>query len=174
MTRCIREQCIAVLTSDYHVPTLLQAIETYPITCVLWLGPTFFAPEPSLISVADSLRSRGGYQLVSRGDHTESVTTLLKSFGAMVDDLYQDGLIDISENITVEGIPDLDGRMTWVFSRPMSPDDLTFKDRHALFASAGFGCYRKDNRWEVDCSLDGFWIIQRDQAPIPFYREVTG
>jgi hypothetical protein len=167
--RRIREQCILVSTSDYLIADICQAIETYPITCVLWLGPTFFTPMPSLVSTANMLRSRRGYQVISKGDHEESVTSLLRSFGPEVDELYQDGLIDPAEDMTVEGIPGINGKMTWLFQQ--NPNEPPITERHTLVSGGVFGCFMQNGHWSVDTNLDGFWVIQRDHAPIPFYRE---
>jgi hypothetical protein len=156
--RRIRERAILVATSDSI--DVCDAIVSYAVNCVLWLTPTFNHPESTLARVAAVLEYVGGYQMLT--------ADAIQQYGPKAHELYKDGLLDLSESTTVAGIPDSTGRMTWHFSLPT--DEL--QEMHSLYVSPGFGCHRVNDFWQVFCNKNGFWVIQKDQAPIPVYQEV--
>lgn len=81
-----------------------------------------------ILQVARDLRKQGGYQIISRGNHDhrwikkldnhENMEGLVSSIAPDLGVLMAEGELVVSDNPTLEGIPDENGRMTWVFTHP--------------------------------------------------------
>lgn len=78
--------------------------------------------------VAADLREYDGYQIISRGNHDyrwikklgdhERMTGLVSSISPELGKLILDGEIVVSDNPSLEGIPDASGKSTWLFTHP--------------------------------------------------------
>jgi hypothetical protein len=78
--------------------------------------------------IAKDLEPFNGFQMISRGNHDhrwikkldefENMEGLICSISPDVACLVRDGLIDVSDNPTLEGVPDASGNMTWLFTHP--------------------------------------------------------
>ncbi len=154
--RTIPEQRILV-SADTHLPyvdrdllaTMREAIHRFDIQCVLHLGDLFDMHKFSsygqtdhsltwqqekeiasniILQLARDLRVRGGYQIISRGNHDyrwikklgdhERLTGLVSSISPDMGILIKEGDIVIADNPTLEGVPDENGRNTWLFTHP--------------------------------------------------------
>ncbi|GHO45153.1 metallophosphoesterase [Ktedonospora formicarum] len=81
-----------------------------------------------ILQIAADLRQTGGYQVISRGNHDyrwikklgdhERMTGLVSSISPDLGILIKEGDIVVSDNPTLEGVPDKNGSMTWVFTHP--------------------------------------------------------
>ena len=154
--RTIHETRILV-ASDAHLPyvdrgllaTMREMIHRLDIQCVLWLGDLFDMHKFSgygqtdysltwekekeiasniILQVGRDLRKRGGYQIISRGNHDyrwikklgdhEKMTGLVSSISPDMGILIKEGELVISDNPTLEGVPDENGKSTWLFTHP--------------------------------------------------------
>ncbi|GCE23879.1 hypothetical protein KDK_76790 [Dictyobacter kobayashii] len=91
-----------------------------------------------LLLIDEDLEKTGGYQMISRGYHdqlwlnrhseTEDMRTLIRNLDPAIATLMQEGRISISDQSTLEGIPNSQGEMTWLFTHPLHYISVPFQN----------------------------------------------
>ncbi|WP_126602320.1 hypothetical protein [Dictyobacter aurantiacus] len=125
-----------------------------------------------LMLINEDLERVGGYQMISRGYHdhlwlnrhtgTEDMRSLVRNLDPTVATLMQQGRISISDSATLEGIPDVRGEMTWVFTHSLhyvstlfqTPREFAKREqKHCIAAHAHYFDVVRDEE-------QAFWIVE--------------
>lgn len=150
-----------------------------------------------ILQVARDLRANGGYQVISRGNHDyrwikklgdhERMTGLVCSISPELGSLIKEGEIVVSDNPTVEGVPDRFGNNTWLFTHPAqfkspftTPGQLALYEQKNVLAGHAhhFGITRDPSNkfWAVEggglFQDTSFEYVQRN--PSTMRRMVSG
>lgn len=127
-----------------------------------------------LMLINEDLEKTGGYQMISRGYHdnlwlkrqsgTEDMRSLIRNLDPAIATFMQQGRISISESATLEGIPNVRGEMTWIFTHPLhyvptpfqTPRELARREqKHCIAAHAHHFDVAKSEEetfWTVEAS----------------------
>ncbi|GHO55489.1 hypothetical protein [Ktedonobacter robiniae] len=147
--------------------------------------------------IAADLRENDGYQVISRGNHDyrwikklgdhEGMMGLVSSISPELGVLLSKGEIIVSDNPTLEGVPDANGKMTWLFTHPAqfkqpfgTPSQMALMEQMNVASGHAhhFGITRDPSNkfWSVETGglfLDkSFEYVQRN--PSTMRRMVSG
>lgn len=125
-----------------------------------------------LMLINEDLEKTSGYQMISRGAHDHlwikrrggatDMRSLVRNLDPAIATLMQEGRISIADNPTLEGIPNAQGEMTWIFTHPLQYVSTAFQTPNELAQREQKNCIAA-HAHHFDAALNPssqFWTVE--------------